>query len=138
MYYTCHFACEVLFLWCLSESLFLTLDACWVLEVQYTTGSQDLLFWYIQTKHDIGIELTDEYSNFNATEIMISLLRHSLWSLPICPMSSQHPPRLLRTIVSLASERYLKQTGVTCSNSLPLYPDTGPFLMWQTYPTLEL
>ena len=28
--------------------------------------------------------------------------------------------------------------SVTCSNSLPLYPDTGPFLMWQTYPTLEL
>ena len=28
--------------------------------------------------------------------------------------------------------------GVTCSNGLPLHPDTSPFLMWQTYPTLEL
>ena len=27
--------------------------------------------------------------------------------------------------------------GVTCSNSLPLYPDTGPFLPVQNYPTLE-
>ena len=29
-------------------------------------------------------------------------------------------------------------SGVMCSNSLPLYPDTGPFLPVQNYPTLEL
>ena len=33
---------------------------------------------------------------------------------------------------------FLLQAGVTCRNSPPLYPDTGPFLTLQTYPTLEL
>ena len=31
----------------------------------------------------------------------------------------------------------LQSPGVTCSNSLQLYPDTGPFLPVQNYPTLE-
>ena len=31
-----------------------------------------------------------------------------------------------------------RQTGVTWWNNPPLYPDTGPFLTLQTYPTLQL
>ena len=41
----------------------------------------------------------------------------------------------LRFVVIVTSDQL--RAGVTCSNSPPLYPDTGPFLPVQNYPTLE-